>query len=402
MLNTLKETLRNLRASPLQSFLSVLGVIIGVAALTAMLSMIDGLETYAANQIEERGDMKTISVQAVESYQIDGISQAYDSIVRLDEEIARALVADLPHADAYELRMSDRALGATASGEQLGIYFQASTLPFIGDREMVAGRDLEARDDGERLAVVNENLAARLLAPFERIEQAVGKRFLLFDSLTVVGVITANNRQTLNVELPLKTFYDLPFDNINALRLGVTVPAEEFVATTEDSIQTWFDAHYPEMKETVRTYSRGDMLARLAEGILVFRLVMGFLIGIAVVVGGVGVMNVLLMSIAERTPEIGIRKAVGATRKSIIRQFLSEAIIISVLGSLIGVVLGLIIAFGAVPIFNYFVEGLDFQAGFSLTTLTIISVVAVLIGVVFGTYPARKAAGLDPVEAIRR
>ncbi|MGK0334513.1 MAG: putative ABC transport system permease protein, partial [Paraglaciecola sp.] len=138
------------------------------------------------------------------------------------------------------------------------------------------------------------------------------------------------------------------------------------------------------------------------EGITVFRWVMGFLIGIAVVVGGVGVMNVLLMSIAERTPEIGVRKAVGANRRTIIKQFLSEAVAISTIGSFFGVLLGMSVALIAAPILNMVVDDLEFRAVFSLNTVIVVSVVAVLIGVVFGTYPAQKAASLDPVEAIRR
>jgi len=113
-------------------------------------------------------------------------------------------------------------------------------------------------------------------------------------------------------------------------------------------------------------------------------------------------MNVLLMSIAERTPEIGVRKAVGASRGTIIRQFLSESVAISFVGSFLGILLGMGVALIAAPVLNLFIDDLNFRAVFTLNTVLVVGVVALLIGILFGTYPARKAASLDPVEAIRR
>ncbi|OAV42951.1 ABC transporter permease [Lewinella sp. 4G2] len=402
MLTTLKETLRNLLDSPLQSFLSILGVIIGVAALTAMLSMIDGLENYAQEQVAARGDMKSILARPIEGRLIDGVYTPYDTTVAMTDELVAELVDSLPHPVRTQLQMTGRNLGYTAAGERIGIYYTATTLPLLGERELLAGEELTKTGGDSRNVIINESLAVRLLPPNAPPEDAVGLRFsLLGDSLRAVGV-AAKDEKSYGVEMTLTTFYDLPEMDPGLITLVTAVEQDEHVAPTEEKLKQFFKNRFPEMEETVDVYSRSNMLADIAEGVLIFRLVMGFLIGIAVVVGGVGVMNVLLMSISERTPEIGIRKAVGATRGGIIRQFMAEAIIISVVGSLIGVLLGLAVSFTAAPVLNYFVDDLDFRAGFSLTTLAIISVIAVAIGVVFGTYPARKAAGLDPVEAIRR
>ena len=112
-------------------------------------------------------------------------------------------------------------------------------------------------------------------------------------------------------------------------------------------------------------------------------------------------MNVLLISITERTSEIGIRKALGANRKDIIRLFLSESITLSVMGSVLGILLGVLITVTAIPIIQSITQA-PFQAAFTLNTILIIAVISILIGIIFGTYPALKAAKLDPVVAIQR
>ncbi|HRF38958.1 MAG TPA: FtsX-like permease family protein, partial [Saprospiraceae bacterium] len=119
-------------------------------------------------------------------------------------------------------------------------------------------------------------------------------------------------------------------------------------------------------------------------------------------VGGIGIMNVLLISVSERTAEIGIRKALGAKRRDILRLFLSESVAISLLGSFLGLLLGMLGAAVAVAIVGMVLKGPQFEAAYTFQTLLIIVAVALLVGIVFGTYPAIKASRLDPVEAMRR
>lgn len=128
---------------------------------------------------------------------------------------------------------------------------------------------------------------------------------------------------------------------------------------------------------------------------------MGMIVGISVLVGGIGVMNVLLISVTQRTTEIGVRKAVGANRKDIVFLFLAESITVSAFGSLMGLILGVVGTMVAIPIIKAITK-VPFQAIYTLNTLLIISVIALAIGILFGTYPALRASRLDPVEAIRR
>lgn len=142
-------------------------------------------------------------------------------------------------------------------------------------------------------------------------------------------------------------------------------------------------------------------LSQAAKGFLLFRLIMGLIVGISVLVGGIGVMNVLLIAVTERTVEIGVRKALGAKKRNILWQFLSESITISTFGSLLGLALGILSTLAIILLVKALTD-IPFQVAYTWTTFFVIVVVAMVIGVVFGTYPAMRAARLDPVEAIRR
>jgi putative ABC transport system permease protein len=127
---------------------------------------------------------------------------------------------------------------------------------------------------------------------------------------------------------------------------------------------------------------------------------MGAITGISVLVGGIGIMNVLLISVTERTKEIGIRKATGAKKKDIVMQFISESITISLVGCVLGWIVGVLGVFGLVEIINSFTD-FGFKAALSFQTVLVVILIALLVGVLFGTYPAWKAANLTPVDAIR-
>lgn len=408
MLSAFSEVFRNLRTNFFQTFLSVLGVIIGVGALVAMLSMIDGLELYAKSKISERSSLENLIVRAETGTRIDGIYADRDTIAEINEATLAELLDAIPFEAKAQLTYNTSSIGYTPDSSRMGLRIQAFTLPGlepIPDSLLLHGRlitEVEATA-GARLAMVNGKVAQRVVGKDELLINAVGQHVHFFgDSLEIIGILDLGDEENLSVMLPLATMPTLadgymPHPTITMALADVNevLPAEEFT-------QAWFEKRYPDMDEVVETRTQTNYLEQLAEGLTVFRWVMGFLIGIAVVVGGVGVMNVLLMSIAERTPEIGVRKAVGANRAAIIKQFLSESVAISAIGSFFGVLLGMGVAMIAAPILNYTVEDLEFTAVFSLNTVLVVSVVALLIGVIFGTYPARKAASLDPVEAIRR
>lgn len=403
------ETFRNLRNNFFQTFLSVLGIIIGVGALVAMLAMIDGLEYWAQDQIASQSSLENMLVVPNTGTSIDGIYTRRDTIAELSPAIMQELLDSLPYSASGQLMYRNTTIGYSSDSAKMGIRYQAITLPLLEpfpDSLIVAGRLFSTTEAtaGKRLALVNTTLARRLLPEGDTTAaNAIGRNTYLFgDSLTVTGIIEDGQTQNLSLYLPLATMPLLADAPTAYATLNLALDQVDDVLDAEKYTQGWMTRHFPDIPDPVETNTQTSYLEQLGQGLLVFRLVMGFLIGIAVVVGGVGVMNVLLMSIAERTPEIGVRKAVGANRGNIIIQFLSESVAISAIGCFFGVILGMVVALIASPIMNYFVDELEFQAVFSFNTLVVVTIVALLIGVLFGTYPARKAAGLDPVEAIRR
>ena len=143
------------------------------------------------------------------------------------------------------------------------------------------------------------------------------------------------------------------------------------------------------------------MLAEINRGFLILKLFMGALAGISMLVGGIGIMNIMLASVTERTREIGIRKAIGASRRDIELQFLTEAVTISLVGSGIGTVVGVMIATVAVIVMRNAVKAEGLGVAFTPVTLLLSAGIAVMIGLAFGTYPARRASRLSPIDAIR-
>jgi putative ABC transport system permease protein len=174
----------------------------------------------------------------------------------------------------------------------------------------------------------------------------------------------------------------------------------EDIPLLKEEISTWLVKNYNESKDNFTIATNDFRIEQATKAFLLFRIVMGLIVGISVIVGGIGVMNVLLISVTERTAEIGIRKAMGANKRDIVLLFLSESITVSAFGSLLGLVFGILATMVIMPIVRA-VTDVPFQAAYTLNTVLLVSIVAILVGVIFGTYPAIRASKLNPVDAIR-
>ncbi|MGB3546046.1 MAG: ABC transporter permease [Saprospiraceae bacterium] len=406
------EAFRNLRTNFFQTFLSVLGIIIGVGALVAMLSLIDGLELMAKEKLADVSSLENMIVSSETEVEVDGISTQRDSIIVLDGPLTEKLSGLLPYPHKIQRAVNlQEIVPHPVSGADLGVYLNATTLPRLEAVDSILyGRDLTEEDGSSRRAVlfVNEALAKRITIDSTDAAGAVGRSISFFGKpFEIVGVFfTEVDRrgearllaatplltvETLEGVLPIYPLLNLAFESVEDV-----LPAQEI-------LKEWVDKTYPALDEPLRTQAQVGYLKEINKGFALFRLVMSFLIGIAVVVGGVGVMNVLLMSVAERTAEIGIRKALGANRRTIIIQFLSESIAVAAIGSVLGLILGMIVAWIGASLLTWFTGGdIAFRAVLSGQTMLVVGTIALLTGIIFGTYPARKAAGMDPVTAIQR
>ena len=405
ILNAFREAFRSLRTNFFQTVLSVLGIIIGVGALVTMLALIDGLEKLARESIADSSNMESVMVSANTSRRIDGVNVPMKETVTLDQVLMDGLQAALPYPSATQLFTTATTLVTrTDTAEHIAVRYVAVSLPLIEESDPPAfGRNLTAADSTAAVVTINNLLAQRMAGTDSTVEKALGKRLVIAGvACEVIGIEEKQDMEPfMQVVLPLKVLASAPEPQKYSLSAVVNFGRIEDVRPGKIFIDNWFVDRFPDIEEPVQALANLEVVEQMETGFAIFRLVMSFLIGIAVVVGGVGVMNVLLMSIAERTPEIGVRKAVGANRRRIMTQFLSESVAVSFIGSFFGLLVGALLAVVSAAVISK-VAKFEFSAVFSWQTMLVVGLVALITGIVFGTYPARRAAGLDPVRAIQR
>jgi len=392
-----------IRSRFFHTVLSVLGIVIGVASLVGILSLIDGMEQYANEQISKTTSLKAIAIINKPDKVVNGIRVRKDSFPLLSYQQINQLHASLTlPSEVFMISRQGREVTMYGNTQRIGT-MASGTLPQLSPKSKLilgdsfTGTDL---DKQKPVAVVNESFVRSVLDKAQP-SGLLGKKVLAGQQeLTIIGVTESDTTQPAQLYFPISL---LSQNDLRSIRLDYGLEAKnvEDVPALKEQTLTWIANNVPNGKEDFEVITNEFRVEQAAQGFLVFRIIMGFIVGISVLVGGIGVMNVLLISVSERTSEIGVRKAVGAKKRDILLQFLSESVTISVFGSLLGVLIGIGGTMIIVPIVKS-VAKVPFQAAYTWNTMLVIAVVAVIVGIVFGTYPALQAAKLDPVEAIRR
>jgi len=397
-LKSAQIALQNIRANPLHTLLSTLGIIIGVASLVGILALGDGLEEAGRNQLSKTTSVQSFTVTSNSRTERNGISVAIQNRPKITYEQARELEAMFQERAVTEY-VSLRTIEATVEDSVLGLYLHGSmenAMELLPDPVLSSGRFFSADDISSmnRVMLVNEAFAKTFP---DSAREVLGRVVTLGEhDYEVIG--------TLEVDLdgPRALIPITAFDEKGTAYPALTMKVYnvENIPAIKEETSVWLDENFEKGAEAFSLLSDDYWVEQLSEGILLFKLIMGAITGISVLVGGIGIMNVLLISVTERTKEIGIRKATGAKKKDIVLQFMAESVTISMVGSVMGWAIGMAGVLAFVPIVNRFVS-IEFGVVINPLSILIILILAIVIGVTFGTYPAWRASQLDPIDAIR-
>jgi len=403
--NSFVVSFSTLRANPLRTFLSTLGIVIGVASLVAVLSLGDGMERYFRSQIGQTTDLQAIGLTARQTREVDGVNIPVDSPVvftMADAVALRSAVAPLATAGATAPGVALTAVNDSSRAVRL----VASVAPLLETQgiTVAAGRLFTDAEDSAAVALLSAR-AARELAGRGNPPLAPGDSLTLGHArVRVIGILssTGTGDEQITAVVPTGIAPQVvasaaswsPFIIVLANRVEDVPPARA-------AAERWLAGRYgTAWAKRVTVANRSERVAQAQQAMLIFKLFMGAITGISLLVGGIGVMNVLLAAVAERTREIGIRRAVGAARRHILAQFLAESVTISAVGSLAGIVLGLVGAYGITAIIRANSRA-EMYAGVSLSTVLVAVLATVTVGLAFGLYPALLASRLSPIDAIR-
>jgi putative ABC transport system permease protein len=393
--------------NPLRTALSTLGVVMGIASVIATLALADGFEGYLRDRISAQTDIQSIAVNSRTQNIRDGFAVPNSVYPVFDARDAGDLQAAL--GSRVDVTMS--VAGTTildAPGEPVHAASVTGTLAnylLFGKRDVFAGRyftDAEVSHN-TRVVVLSYRLAAEL-SPTGDPSAMVGRDVRVRGhAMETVGVMPPYaGETTFAIFVPLRQAASaLGVHDGVVPSLVVRAPSIELVDDTKQQIIDWLARRYRYWDRRVSVTTALAQLEQVRAAMRVLKLVLGAFAGIALAVGGVGIMNVLLAGVAERTREIGVRKALGARRRDIMWQFLTESIAIASLGSGLGTLFGFSGAFSLAALVRWRVPGAQLWAAVTWPTVVTSVVSAVAVGVVFGMFPALRAARLSPIDAIR-
>lgn len=400
-LESIRVSLRALRANKLRSALTMLGIIIGVAAVIAMVGIGNGATASITSQIQGMGsNLLTISPGQSNS---GGVNQGAGSSTSLSMtdvakiEIGTAIKAVAPIA-------STNAQVVLGSGNtSTSINGTTEGYEIIKNVTMARGRYITKEDvnSSARVAVLGPTVVENLMGNANA--NIVGQKIKINNvPFQVIGVTTATGSTGFQssddmITAPITTVQARLTGRKNLRSILVSASSEDLMQTAQNEITAALrKAHKIQdgKDNDFRVQNQADMLETMQSVTQTLTMLLGGIAGISLLVGGIGIMNIMLVSVTERTREIGIRKAIGAKGMDILLQFLIEAVVLSILGGGLGIALG----YGGSSLVG---KALSLDTSISISSVLMAFGFSAAIGIIFGVFPARKAAAMDPIDALR-
>ena len=395
-MDTLKQSLRmaikSISGNKLRAFLTMLGIIIGVMALVILVSLVNGATSTVTDTISSLGtNLLTVTV-----------SDDKGQPISLSDLAEFSETDGVGQTAAWQ---SESAVGKYGSNaETVQLYGTTAAYYNIQGLSMLLGRYIKSADveNASNICVINENAAQELIGYSDCIGEEISINGIKFK---VVGVLEDNDDSLTAVFSSNSLAVYIPYTSLVRLSSSVSSKITSFyvsaetggtTAETESAMYSILYERFAQDEDAFEIGTQDALEDTMSSVTSILAILLGGIAGISLIVGGIGIMNIMLVTVTERTREIGIRKAIGASRGVILQQFLLESVVLCMLGCAIGIFL----SWGTLRIISVVVASLDLTFKMNGAVVLIAVLFCFIIGVGFGLYPANKAAKMKPIDAL--
>lgn len=387
-----KMALRSISSNKMRAALTMLGIIIGVMALVVLVSLVNGATSSVTDAVSGLGtSMLTVSISDNKGIPLD-----LDEVNGWMDKDNIGLVA--PYISSSVTASGDEESGSVT------VYGATPAFYDVQGMQLAMGRWLKTSDieNHTYVCVINETAATELIGYVDCVDQAISLDGVEY---TIVGVLSDNEDSLTSMMTSGSLAVYLPYTSL--LRLSdsltgevtsfyVSAPEDGTMETVEEAMTSILMERFEDDDEAFTVSSQSVLEDTMSSITSILTILLGGIAAISLVVGGIGIMNIMLVTVTERTREIGIRKAIGASRGTILSQFLMEAVVLCMLGCCLGIFL----SWAILQTVSTVVASLDMTFSLDGGVVLIAVVFCFVIGVVFGLYPANKAAKMKPIDAL--